>query len=90
MAGARVPLDGRSQRGATDLRRKVVQLILIAFGQDPRHFTRIVSRAKSTVVTSKASRGKGNGRADGGRKSKDPGKKDGAKKRPSSPPTRSG
>jgi nanoRNase/pAp phosphatase (c-di-AMP/oligoRNAs hydrolase) len=47
MAGARIPLEGRSQRAKTDLRRRLVQQILHAFGQNPRHYKRIVSRAKT-------------------------------------------
>jgi len=47
MAGARVPIEGRSQRSRTDLRRRLVQQILIAFGQDPRHYKRMVTRSKS-------------------------------------------
>lgn len=43
MAGARVPVDGRSQRTKADLRRTIVQAILEAFGQDSRRFTRIIS-----------------------------------------------
>ena len=47
MAGARIPLENRTQRARTDLRRRLVQQILHAFGQDPRHYKRIVSRAKT-------------------------------------------
>lgn len=44
MAGARIPLEGRSQRARVDIRRKVVNRVLQAFKQDYRHFSRIVSR----------------------------------------------
>lgn len=43
MAGARIPVDGRSQRSRADIRRKLVQKIVGAFGQNYRHFQRIVS-----------------------------------------------
>lgn len=43
MAGARIPVEGRSQRSRADLRRKVVTTIVQAFGQDHRHFQRVVS-----------------------------------------------
>lgn len=46
MAGARIGMEGRSQRSRTDLRRKLIQQILRAFGQDPRHFQRIVTKPK--------------------------------------------
>ena len=44
MAGARIPLEGRSQRARADIRRKVVNRVLRAFNQDYRHFSRIVSK----------------------------------------------
>lgn len=44
MAGARLPVHGRSQRARADLRRKVVNAVVKAFGQDYRHFVRVVTR----------------------------------------------
>ena len=44
MAGARIPMEGRSQRSRVDIRRKVVNRVLQAFNQDYRHFSRIVSK----------------------------------------------
>ncbi len=42
MAGARIPVDDRSQRSRADLRRKVLGQILRAFGQDRKRFQRFV------------------------------------------------
>ncbi len=43
MAGARIPVAGKSQRARADLRRRLVSQIVQAFGQDFRHFQRLVS-----------------------------------------------
>ncbi|MCK6547916.1 bifunctional oligoribonuclease/PAP phosphatase NrnA [Myxococcota bacterium] len=43
MAGARISVEGKSQRARTDVRRKVISRLVAAFGQDYRHFTRILS-----------------------------------------------
>lgn len=43
MAGARIPVEGRSQRSRADIRRKIVHMVVTAFGQDYRHFQRIIS-----------------------------------------------
>ena len=43
MAGARIPVEGKSQRARADLRRRVVGQIVQAFGQDFRRFQRLVS-----------------------------------------------
>jgi nanoRNase/pAp phosphatase (c-di-AMP/oligoRNAs hydrolase) len=43
MAGARIPVEGRSQRARADLRRRLVGQIVQAFGQDFRRFQRLVS-----------------------------------------------
>ena len=45
MAGARVPVEGRTQRSRTDLRRKLVQAIIRSYGQDPRRFQRIMTKS---------------------------------------------
>ncbi|MBK8012426.1 MAG: bifunctional oligoribonuclease/PAP phosphatase NrnA [Deltaproteobacteria bacterium] len=71
MAGARVPVEGRSQRTKADLRRTIVQAILEAFGQDPRRFTRIISLREAmgdavpgeTRATSKTRKGSSSGTA---------------------------
>ena len=42
MAGARIPVEGRTQRARADIRRMVVQSVVTAFGQDYRHFQRMV------------------------------------------------
>lgn len=78
MAGARVPVEGRTPRSRTDLRRKLLQKLLVAFGQDPRHYKRIVSRArerspKNPRPPTKVTNGDNVAKAD--KKSKDPGKK---------------
>ncbi len=44
MAGARIPVEGKSQRARTDQRRTVVGQIVQALGQDYRHFHRILSK----------------------------------------------
>ena len=43
MAGARIPVAGRSQRSRADIRRNIVHKVVTAFGQDYRHFQRMVS-----------------------------------------------
>lgn len=52
MAGARIPVEGRSQRSRADIRRKVVSAVVQAFGQDYRHFSRILSKKdqETTIV----------------------------------------
>lgn len=42
MAGARIPMEGRSQRARADVRRRIVAGVVEAFGQDPKHFRRLV------------------------------------------------
>lgn len=42
MAGARIPVEGRTQRSRADIRRKIVHKVVTAFGQDYRHFQRMV------------------------------------------------
>lgn len=44
MAGARISVEGKSQRSRADVRRKIVNQLVQAFGQDYRHFNRIISR----------------------------------------------
>jgi len=46
MAGARIDVSGKSHRARTEMRRRVLQEVLTAFGQDPRHFQRIVRKDK--------------------------------------------
>jgi nanoRNase/pAp phosphatase (c-di-AMP/oligoRNAs hydrolase) len=41
-AGARLPVADKSQRARSDLRRRVVHQLVHAFGQDTRHFSRIL------------------------------------------------
>jgi nanoRNase/pAp phosphatase (c-di-AMP/oligoRNAs hydrolase) len=43
MAGARIPVDGRSQRARADIRRRLLSRLVTAFGQDYRHFQRILN-----------------------------------------------
>jgi nanoRNase/pAp phosphatase (c-di-AMP/oligoRNAs hydrolase) len=50
MAGARIPLEGRSQRSRADIRRKLIRGLVAAFGQDYRHFHRIMSPNDPTVT----------------------------------------
>lgn len=50
MAGARISVEGRSQRSRADLRRTVVNQIVQAFGQDYRHFHRILSKKDQSLT----------------------------------------
>jgi hypothetical protein len=43
MAGARIPMEGRSQRSRADTRRKIVQKVVTAFGQDFKRYSRMVN-----------------------------------------------
>jgi nanoRNase/pAp phosphatase (c-di-AMP/oligoRNAs hydrolase) len=43
MAGARIPMDGRSHRSRADIRRRLLSRLVTAFGQDYRHFHRILN-----------------------------------------------
>lgn len=43
MAGARIPVEGKSQRSRADIRRNIVHKVVTAFGQDYRHFQRMVN-----------------------------------------------
>lgn len=47
MAGARLPVDGKSQRSRMDLRRQVVNGVVQAFGEDYRHFSRLLSKKEA-------------------------------------------
>ncbi|MEL6184683.1 MAG: hypothetical protein AAFU79_08680, partial [Myxococcota bacterium] len=47
MAGARIPVDGKSQRSRMDLRRQVVNGVVQAFGEDYRHFSRLLSKKEA-------------------------------------------
>lgn len=47
MAGARIPMAGRSQRSRADIRRKIVQKVVAAFGQDYKHYSRMVNPSDS-------------------------------------------
>lgn len=44
MAGARIPVGGKSQRVRADIRRRVVSAVVAALGQDHRHFHRILTK----------------------------------------------
>lgn len=50
MAGARVSVEGRSQRTRADLRRNIVNQVVQAFSQDYRHFHRILSKKDQTLT----------------------------------------
>lgn len=50
MAGARIPVDNRSQRARADIRRKIIRKVVEAFGQDFRHFSRVVRNKDLGVV----------------------------------------
>jgi nanoRNase/pAp phosphatase (c-di-AMP/oligoRNAs hydrolase) len=50
MAGARIPVDGRSQRSRADIRRRLLSRLITAFGQDYRRFERILD-PKDAFVT---------------------------------------
>ncbi|MCA9641176.1 MAG: hypothetical protein KC492_10800, partial [Myxococcales bacterium] len=47
MAGARVPMEGKSERSRMDLRRKIITQLLTAFGVDARHFQRIMTKSSA-------------------------------------------
>ena len=49
MAGARIPMEGRSQRSRADIRRKIVQKVVAAFGQDFKHYSRMVNPSDSDL-----------------------------------------
>jgi nanoRNase/pAp phosphatase (c-di-AMP/oligoRNAs hydrolase) len=49
MAGARIPMEGRSQRARADIRRKLIRSLVAAFGQDFRHFQRMVNPNDASV-----------------------------------------
>jgi nanoRNase/pAp phosphatase (c-di-AMP/oligoRNAs hydrolase) len=77
MAGARIPVEGRSQRARADIRRKVVSAVVQAFGQDHRHFQRILSKKdqETTIVPpppKPPDETKKNGRANGKEDSQKP------------------
>lgn len=50
VAGARIPVANRSQRARVDIRRNVVRKIVAAFGQDFRHFSRVIRNRDLGVV----------------------------------------
>ena len=50
MAGARISVVNRSQRARADLRRKLIRKVVAAFGQDFRHFSRVVQNRDLGVV----------------------------------------
>lgn len=50
MAGARVSVQGRSQRSRADLRRNIVNQVVQAFGEDYRHFHRILSKKDQALT----------------------------------------
>ena len=49
-AGARISVENRSQRARADIRRKVTREVVAAFGQDFRHFNRVVQNRDLGVV----------------------------------------
>lgn len=51
MAGARIPLDGRSQRTRADIRRRLISRLVAAFGQDYRHFHRIMNPSDVSMAS---------------------------------------
>jgi nanoRNase/pAp phosphatase (c-di-AMP/oligoRNAs hydrolase) len=51
MAGARIPVEGKSQRARADIRRRLVSQIVQAFGQDFRRFQRLVSPKEAASTT---------------------------------------
>ena len=50
MAGARVSVQGRSQRSRADLRRNIVNQVVQAFGEDYRHFHRVLSKKDQALT----------------------------------------
>lgn len=50
MAGARIPVADRTQRARVDLRRTIVNQVVQAFGQDYRHFRRILSKKDQSLA----------------------------------------
>lgn len=48
MAGARIPVNGKSQRTRMDIRRQVVNGVVQAFGEDYRHFSRLLSKKEAS------------------------------------------
>lgn len=45
MAGARISVEGKGARARADVRRKIVNEVVLAFGEDPKHFQRLTSKA---------------------------------------------
>ncbi|MGF1510537.1 MAG: bifunctional oligoribonuclease/PAP phosphatase NrnA [Myxococcota bacterium] len=58
MAGARIPMETRSQRSRSDVRRKVVGQVVQAFGQDFKHFVRIVSKKDQKLALAPPPKGR--------------------------------
>ncbi|MBI2374071.1 MAG: bifunctional oligoribonuclease/PAP phosphatase NrnA [Deltaproteobacteria bacterium] len=56
MAGARLPADMRSERARRDLRRAIVGNVLEAFGEDQRHFHRMMTRTDAERPSARPSR----------------------------------
>ena len=48
MAGARIPVDGKSQRTRMDIRRQVVNGVVQAFGENYRNFSRLLSKKETS------------------------------------------
>jgi nanoRNase/pAp phosphatase (c-di-AMP/oligoRNAs hydrolase) len=63
MGGARVAVEKKTPRAANEIRRRVISQILAAFGEESRHFQRIVSapRASSTTARPSAAQPRTNG-----------------------------
>ena len=47
MAGAQIPMDGKSERSRLSIRRKIISELLNAYGEDSRHFHRIMTKNPS-------------------------------------------
>lgn len=58
MAGARIPVEGKSPRARRNLRQRVVRELLQAFGEDSRHFERIVNGHDDELAELEASKRK--------------------------------
>lgn len=48
MAGARIPVHGKSQRSRMDIRRQVVNGVVQAFGENYRNFSRLLSKKETS------------------------------------------
>jgi nanoRNase/pAp phosphatase (c-di-AMP/oligoRNAs hydrolase) len=52
MAGAKIPLDDKGVRTRRTIRKKLIDQLLLSFGEDPKHFHRLTSASAVASVVS--------------------------------------